>query len=620
MQRGRSAAQPSASALLPLVLASSYAQLAQPVRAAPPATSRPNLLYIIADDIGFGDFKPWNNESRIQASHIEQLAAHGTTFTRAYAPASVCAPSRYACLTGGNCHRAREQWGQWKYPAPTDILPGQRTLGALLQTAGYSTAYVGKWHLGGGVGARPRGAAERAPGGPLAFGFNSSLTMPRGIQAPPYVLQLDDKDRWPQSDPLQAGEPIPALLPCGAGRGAARLGKAAWVSQTGPCLAHHASALLRRLPEPFFLYYASQAAHAPFEPPANFGGGLGPVAGGTRLGAQGDMVREFDLAVGALVQALEARAVLGRTIVVVTSDNGGACMLPRAGRVRAEHCSPLLGDPEGAHRPMAGLRGFKGTPWEGGVRVPLVVRWGGANGEPHRTPPDTLSSEVVSLVDLVKSLALAAGARLGEADAPDALDLRQVLLGGAGAAARTARSQRRALAALASGAASTPSRSDLSSAGRAQATSTSRASGLRRTAMLLQSGGSHGFYLMLYVGGYKWVAKAPANKGACRGHYAEKPLMLELCMRQLAPRWLAHLPTDPLEARNLRGQPGHPTDAQLLSLLARMLRRAETHSTAALPVAQLLSTVSVKARRRRDVDGRNAIRLATHLPGLHGQA
>lgn len=550
-----------------------------------PTNKRPNIVYAIADDIGFGDFRPWHNNSRINAKHIEELAMQGTTFTRAYAPASVCAPSRYACLTGGNCHRAREPWGSWRYPSPSNIRRGQRTLASMLKAAGYSTAFVGKWHVGGGMGPRARETQEHSPGGPRAHGFNTSLTLPRGIQNTPYMAMLDDRDRSAVEADGKA-RLVEPLQPCGAEFGSTRLVRWAWIRQMGPCLAHHAASLLAKLREPFFLYYASQAAHAPFVPPVDFGGGLGPVAGQTKLGPQGDMFLEFDLAVGALVEALKARRVLGRTIVVVTSDNGGACMMPPAQRVRDNVCPPIYG----MHQQMAGLSGFKGTPWEGGVRVPLLVRWGGADGEQHRTPPDTLSSELVSLVDLVKALALAADAKLGPLDAPDALDLRAVLLYGAGARPRTARAQRRALADLAlsseargAGLQGAPTHLEGRVAQVAPAA-------IRRTAMLLQSGGLHGYFFMLYVGRYKAVFRVAGEaKDSCTASYMHEARTVRNCLRMVSLQSLVDLTADPLERRDLKRLPGHPTTKQLTALFIRLLRSPETHTSAALPAAELLS-------------------------------
>ncbi|KAJ1634355.1 alkaline-phosphatase-like protein [Pavlovales sp. CCMP2436] len=235
--------------------------------------TRPNIVYVLADDVGWGDYTPWARTSKVHAPTIEGLARDGTVFTRAYAPASVCAPSRYALLTGNDCHRAQEPFGQWNFPSTApQVMPGQRTLGALLQSAGYTTAFVGKWHLGGGYGKRAHPA--RAPHGPLESGFNRSLWLPLGIQRAPLAFLHDDVNRAQMRvvGKRPAWLPVPERLPCEAYAradwAAAALPRLAWVREVGPCLASVAAGMLRSMPEPFFLKYSSQAAHAPFQPPA----------------------------------------------------------------------------------------------------------------------------------------------------------------------------------------------------------------------------------------------------------------------------------------------------------------------------------------------------------------
>jgi arylsulfatase A-like enzyme len=521
----------------------------------------------LADDIGWGDFAPWNAGSRVPSPHIDALAERGTVFTRAYSTASVCAPSRYSVLTGNNCHRGSEPWGQWKYPAPSNIQPGQSTLGSLLRQAGYATAFLGKWHMGGGIGRRHPHVPERAPFGPLAYGFNVSLSMPKGIQGSPFAFRRDDRDTWGRSD---GGGSIRELLPCDAKKSELPLAKSIWVSDVGPCLAKRAAAYIRELPEPFFVFYSSQSTHAPFIPPARFLD-MGPVAGRTGLGAQADMLYEFDLAVGVLARALDARGVTDRSIVMVTSDNGAACSgLTFKLRAKSQIC-PLIG---GVHAQVGGLRGFKGTPFEGGLRVPLLLA-GGA------IPAGLISDAFIAMTDVIKTLALAGGALLTSPDAVDGLDLRAALLHGAGAVPRAAATD--ASAALPSFGVA---RESLNASCRSGAwTSYGDEAWAGRTMMLAQSGGAQGYFYVLYVAQYKWTAEV-RHKGACAGQFGNA-LRLQRCMLAVKHVRLVDMCADPFEVLDVSGLPSRPSESQLRYLLEQMLRRPETHTLAAKPVAQL---------------------------------
>ena len=283
--------------------------------------ARPNVLYALADDIAPGAYSPYNDRSLLSTPNIAEVARHGLTFDAAYSETSVCAPSRYSLLTGNHAYRGRRSCGVWDYPAPSQIMPGQMTLGGLLQAAGYATYFVGKVHLGGGMGERSPAQPERAPGGPLAHGFNGSYVLMRGHQTDrpsggPYIFMSDDRDRVL---PSGGGAPIAEFTACDAEPGDSPLPRRNWTSTVGSCLARRASAMIASTALPFFLFYSSNAAHGPYYPPEKFEDGT-PVLGASQLGPEADMIVEFDRALGSLLRAVVARQLLASTLVVVTSD------------------------------------------------------------------------------------------------------------------------------------------------------------------------------------------------------------------------------------------------------------------------------------------------------------
>ena len=297
-----------------------------------PRETKPNILYFLADDIGLV-YRPWNEQSPLDAPNIADLAEHGTVFTQMYSDCALCAPSRYATLTGNHAHRGGSPTGVWSFGpnAKHMVRDGQRTLGEMLQVQGYATYFAGKWHLGGG--GRSSDDPTRLAGGPIDFGFNDSRTLWRGLGEAPHVLFDHDRDR-PSADapPYQDYSPChpdmsePAMdfaepSPLGWSSMVDWDHADRWVSAVGPCLASWARRTIKNAPTPFFLYYASASAHAPFRPPVRFLD-KGPVRGVSNISNIADMMLETDRALGTLVKALQDRSLLASTIIVFTSDNG----------------------------------------------------------------------------------------------------------------------------------------------------------------------------------------------------------------------------------------------------------------------------------------------------------
>ena len=372
---------------------------------------KPNVIIFFMDDMGYGDCKAYNPESKVSLPNIESLCADGMRFTDAHSPSAVCAPSRYSVMTGNYPWRGRLENGTWMFHQRSQILDGQTTLGQLMQNAGYSTAFLGKVHLGGTVFStttkkpvswkydyRDIDFSRKWKDGPSDLGFEFSYSLPQGIQGPPYIAfrngMLDgapeDLIEW---EPGSYGN---SVIPTKG------FGLKQWDSSTaGPDLIREATGFIDRHVEagtgkPFFMHYCTESCHVPHTPPKT-------LAGKTIRGKAGDahldMLLEADIQLGMLIAHLKAHEILENTLILFTSDNGGLA--------RGKPGHKLLG-----HNSNAPLRGSKATIWEGGHRVPLIARWG--DGTPTGSPitPAATSSALVGLQDIFATLAELTGQTL----------------------------------------------------------------------------------------------------------------------------------------------------------------------------------------------------------------
>ncbi|MBL9186702.1 MAG: arylsulfatase [Opitutaceae bacterium] len=395
--------------------------------------SRPRAIVIIyADDIGYGDLGAYGAH-RVKTPHVDRLAREGLRFTSAYATSATCTPSRFALMSG-------------EYPwrrAGTGILPGdaplivdldRATLPSVLRSAGYSTAIVGKWHLGLGAHGQTLDWNEPVAPGPREVGFDYSFIMAATADRVPCVylenqrvVGLDPRDRLRTSyaDPFP-GEPTGVSIRSqlkldwshghnqavvnGIGRiGYHTGGRAAqWIDEdmADTFTARALQFIERERARPFFLFFAAHDIHVPRVPHPRF-------AGQTGMGARGDAIVQFDWAVGEILAALERHGLTRDTVVILTSDNG-----PVRDDGYKDRAVELLGD----HRPAGPLRGGKNSRFEGGTRVPFIVRW------PARMRPG-VSDALVSQVDVVATFAALTGQKLTPRDAPDSLDVGSALLG-----------------------------------------------------------------------------------------------------------------------------------------------------------------------------------------------
>jgi len=397
----------------------------------------PNIIVIMADDIGYGDVSCYG-ATEVKTPNIDRLAKEGVRFTSGYCSASTCTPTRYSLLTG---KYALRQKGTGIAPpnATALIQPGTTTLPSILKKAGYATAIVGKWHLGLGEPPEPDWNGELKPG-PCEIGFDYAFILPTTNDRVPSVfvenhrvLNLD------KGDPLWVADNNKDNQPTGittrdklkmnwssdhnqtVHNGIGRIGffgggqKARWRDEdlADTWVQKSTQWIKEQKDKPFFLYFASHNIHVPRMPNERF-------QGKTSMGYRGDAIMELDWTVGKLLETLDELKLAENTLVIFCSDNG-----------------PVLDDGYkdgavtklGKHTPAGPLRGGKGTVYEGGTRTPFITRW------PGTVAPAT-SDEVVCTIDFSASFAALVGQKLEDSACPDSFNLLPALLGKPGARGR----------------------------------------------------------------------------------------------------------------------------------------------------------------------------------------
>jgi arylsulfatase A-like enzyme len=394
------------------------------------APVRPNIVFLYADDVGYGDVGSYG-ATRVRTPNIDRLATDGVRFTDAHSSAATCTPSRYSVLTGEYSFRV-ENAKVLPGDAPMLIQPGQVTLPSMLKAQGYRTSAIGKWHLGLGNG-NVNWNGDIKPG-PLEIGFDESFIIPATGDRVPCVyvdghrvFGLDPKDPIQVSyqgplDDEPTGRTHPELLKMKPSHGhdmtivngISRIGwmsggKAArWKDEDmADTLTRRAVSFIEaNRSRPFFLYFATHDIHVPRAPNGRF-------TNSTGMGPRGNAISELDWSAGQILECLERNHLTSNTLVIFSSDNGG--VVDDGYRDQAVE---LLG----SHRPNGPLRGGKYSRFEGGTRIPLIVRW------PGRVKAG-VSDALIGQVDFLHSLASLTGASLPNGAAPDSENVLAALLG-----------------------------------------------------------------------------------------------------------------------------------------------------------------------------------------------
>ncbi|RYX84498.1 arylsulfatase [bacterium] len=416
-----------------LTLLASFSRPALAQQTTPLAASKPNIIFIYADDLGYGDLSCYGM-TRLQTPNVDQFAREGLLFTDAHATSATCTPSRYSLLTGEYAWR---QKGTGILPGDAGLIiaPGRETLPAMLQRAGYSTAAVGKWHLGLGGENGPDWNGVVTPG-PNQVGFDYSFIMAAtGDRVPTVYVENSRVVNLDPADPISVSYQIPfegeltgaknpelvkmksngpqhnnALVNGVPRIGFMKGGKSAlWNDETmADTFTAKATAFIEKQPKnkPFFLYFATHNVHVPRVTNPRF-------VGKSPMGPRGDSIAEFDGSVGQILQTLQKLNIDKNTLVVLSSDNG-----PVVNDGYFDDSIIKLGD----HKPAGPFKGGKYNAFEGGTRVPFIVRW------PGRVQPGT-SSALLSQVDLLASLANLTAQTVDTKSAPDTQNQLSALLG-----------------------------------------------------------------------------------------------------------------------------------------------------------------------------------------------
>ena len=367
----------------------------------------PNIVIILADDLGYGDLGIYNSDSKIPTPNMDAIAKQGIRFTDAHTPSAVCTPTRYGLLTGRYAWRSRLKRGVLFGESPALIEQGRMTIQSMLQAKGYTTAGIGKWHLGLGSGIGNNGKTDYSQAlnpGPISSGFDYYFGIPASLDMPPYLFFENEQVVQKPTAQVVRGEYARS-----GGEGFWREGAIApdfSHLEVLPTLANKAEAYIAergKQPQlPFFLYMPLPSPHTPWIPKAEF-------VGKSNAGVYGDFVYQSDDVIGRIMKALKDNGLADNTLVIVTSDNGSHW---KTSDIK-----------EFNHLANANWRGMKADIYEGGHRVPFIASW------PKNIPAGSVSDENLSLVDLLATIAAIVDSDLPDNAAEDSYNQLATLTG-----------------------------------------------------------------------------------------------------------------------------------------------------------------------------------------------
>jgi arylsulfatase A len=369
----------------------------------------PNIVYVLADDLGWGDLDCYNADSAIPTPFANRFAGQSVRFTDMHSPSAVCTPTRYGILTGRYCWRSRLKQGVLQGYSPSLIEPGRLTVPAMLKQRGYYTAGVGKWHLGLGDREKTDYTQPLRPG-PMDKGFDYFFGIPASLDFEPYLYFENGRVvEQPTSTTKGSTQPRGVFWRPGA------VAPHFQFDEVLPTLTNKAVSIIRergRTPkQPFFLYFALSAPHTPWLP-------VQPFVGRSKAGLYGDFVAQVDDSFGRVLRALDEARLADRTLVIFTSDNGA-------------HWTPE-DKARWPHLANANWRGMKADIWDAGHRIPFLARW------PGKIKPNTVSDQLGCLTDLMATVAEVTGFNLPDDAGEDSYNLLPALLGAARSTIREA--------------------------------------------------------------------------------------------------------------------------------------------------------------------------------------
>lgn len=368
------------------------------------AAERPNIVFIMADDLGSGDLGCYNRESKIPTPNMDKLASAGMRFTDAHSGSAVCTPTRYGVLTGRYAWRTKLKSGVlWGY-SPALIDTNRMTVASMLKKKGYHTGAVGKWHLGLGRAKKTDYTNPLQPA-PVDYGFDFFFGIPASLDMEPYVYVLNDR---------AVEHPTKMVKASGHRR---RGGGGFWRGgpiapgfkhiDVLPVIARQAAGFINKHAQdspkqPMFLYVPLSAPHTPWLPTDEF-------RDQSKAGYYGDFTVQVDWTIGQIMATLKANKMVDNTLLFVTSDNGSHW--PLGDIKKYDHAANLH------------YRGQKADIWEGGHRVPFIARW------PGQIRAGSVSAQTICLTDLLATAAAVVDTELPPDAAEDSYSILPVLLG-----------------------------------------------------------------------------------------------------------------------------------------------------------------------------------------------
>ncbi|WDE96484.1 arylsulfatase [Lentisphaera profundi] len=378
------------------------------------AESKPNIIYILADDMGYGDVKAYNPDCKFPTPHLDSLAQNGMMFTDSHTNSSVCTPTRYGIMTGRYAWRTRLKDGVQNGYGASLIEPDRMTLASLLKSQGYNTACIGKWHIGMDW-ALTSGSSAKAKGdnvdhttpiknGPVDVGFDYYFGLAGSLGMPPHCF-IENRNLISELDVIHKDKKgtNKKLHSCRPGFASSDFDVFQVLNQVTDKAVDYIEKNAKK-EKPFFLYFPLNAPHAPVTPHKDF-------QAKSNINAYADFCMEVDWRVGQIIKSLKEQNIFDNTLIIFTTDNG--C----SGTAKIDQLLAV------GHNPSAHFRGIKGNLYEGGHRVPFLVQW------PKAIKAGSVSDQTICTTDFLATLADMNNLELKDNQGEDSVSFYPALMG-----------------------------------------------------------------------------------------------------------------------------------------------------------------------------------------------